>query len=386
MVRVKFHIMRNLRLKIKSGFIKEEPSDYLFMKRYPSISRDNVHTFHKPKPTEVPYIELYEKALHRNPMYDDERVFPAYWNQEPQALTLAKKQYEHIQNGLDEESAYQKAIAYVNELEGESFLEMEKVSEAFSKMGTRAPFMTVPSIATEIKKWREALKGKSFLDLDLADQGEIDYLIQTKILQWNEVDRERRMKDPVFEMKFSKFRESIFPLDAVLAKKEAAQEKAHQRVLYYDVHDVDADMLTTKEPFFAEDYIEHFERVRAEPDLRRWSSDNRASLSRWIVDTLALPEIVDRWPSDQVQSYLNGLRVQFFPMIHFPDRAMEFAVPDVATLKQTLYSNDIGYKTVDGKLFVRRAYRIPMLLFPQETLASSQVDDEEEEEEEESRL
>jgi hypothetical protein len=282
---------------------------------------------------------------------------------------------------MDEESAYQKAIAYVNELEGESFLEMEKVSEAFSKMGARAPFMTVPSIATEIKKWREALKGTSFLELDLADQGEIDYLIQTKILQWNEVDRERRMKDPVFEMQFSKFRESLFPLDAVVAKREAAEEKAHQRLLYMDVYNVNADKLTTKEPFFAEDYIEHFERVRDEPDLRKWSSDNRASLSRWIVDTLALQEIVDTWSNEKVQSYLNRLRVQYFPMIHFPDRAMEFAVPDVATLKQILYSNDIGYKMVDDKLFVRRAYRIPMLLFPQETLASSQVDEEEEEEE-----
>jgi hypothetical protein len=30
--------------------------------------------------------------------------------------------------------------------------------------------------------------------MDYADQGDIDFFIQTKILKWKEVERERRMK------------------------------------------------------------------------------------------------------------------------------------------------------------------------------------------------
>lgn len=46
-----------------------------------------------------------------------------------------------------------------------------------------------------------------------------------------------------------------------------------------------------------------------------------------------------------------------------------FVLPSVQDFKQLLYDNDIGYKVVDGKLFVRRFYMIPQLLFPQEVLS-----------------
>lgn len=53
-------------------------------------------------------------------------------------------------------------------------------------------------------------------------------------------------------------------------------------------------------------------------------------------------------------------------MVRFTQRT--YKLPSVETFKQMLYDNDIGYKVVDGKLFVRRFYAIPLLLFPEETL------------------
>jgi hypothetical protein len=45
-----------------------------------------------------------------------------------------------------------------------------------------------------------------------------------------------------------------------------------------------------------------------------------------------------------------------------------YQLPSVEEFKQLLYDNDIGYKTHEGKLYVRRFYLIPTLLFPNETI------------------
>ena len=69
----------------------------------------------------IPYLKLYKQAVAKNPIYTDERVYPAYWQQEPQALTLAKKQYELMQNGVSEEDAYQQSLDYVEVLEDKAY-------------------------------------------------------------------------------------------------------------------------------------------------------------------------------------------------------------------------------------------------------------------------
>ena len=82
-------------------------------------------------------------------------------------------------------------------------------------------------------------------------------------------------------------------------------------------------------------------------------------------------------PVLELQRYLDCLRAQFFPMIQFPNRANEFILPSITNLKSLLYNNDIGYKTVDEKCYVRRYYRLPALLFPLETVATSVLLDKE---------
>lgn len=142
---------------------------------------------------------LYTRAVERNSLYADEKVYPAYWMHEPQAFTLAKKQYEHIQAGLSEEEAYKKAIAYVDEMEDQSYTELKQLVETLSKANARVPFAADPKISVKISFWREKLARTPYSTLSLAAQGEIDFIIQTDVLKWNEVERERRMRShPLF--------------------------------------------------------------------------------------------------------------------------------------------------------------------------------------------
>ena len=76
----------------------------------------------------------------------------------------------------------------------------------------------LPFLATADKDYgvtmsmfKEMLSKTPYDELDLADQGEIDYFIQTKVLRWNEVERERRMRDPIFVRQFENLRASLLP-------------------------------------------------------------------------------------------------------------------------------------------------------------------------------
>lgn len=70
-----------------------------------------------------------------------------------------------------------------------------------------------------------------------------------------------------------------------------------------------------------------------------------------------------------IQNYVDSMRAQFFPMVLYMDRAEQLMIPSRENFKQLLYDNDIGYKReVNNKLYVKRFYKIPSLLFPEETL------------------
>jgi hypothetical protein len=95
-----FNVMRTLRIQLKSGYLRDEPPSYTFMKRYPPLDRSDSPPVRKLELNSIPYMRLYEDAVAKNPLYADDTVFPAYWQQEPTALTLAKKQYELMRQGI----------------------------------------------------------------------------------------------------------------------------------------------------------------------------------------------------------------------------------------------------------------------------------------------
>ncbi|KAJ1409660.1 hypothetical protein B484DRAFT_403134 [Ochromonadaceae sp. CCMP2298] len=366
------HIMRTLRLQLKSGFRRREPPEYKFMKRYPPLSRDTKPRFHELDYKNIPYLELFKKAMARSPVYN-ERVYPAYWQQEPQALKLAKKQFEHMQNGDDEETAFRKAELYVDELENQSYLDLKALHEALAEMGAKAPFMSDSKLMEEIDSWKQKLQDSPYSELELADQGEIDFLVQTKLMGWDEVQRARRMKDPIFVMQFEQLRSLVFPDKAELEAAKAAEKSRSYKETYCKLHDLNYSLLTTAAPFYIEDYLHYFEALRAQPDLRKWSNADCETLSAWIVDTLAMREVVERAPNHKVQTYLDAIKAQFFPMLRTD--ASKLPTPTVDSIRRLLYENQVGYKAQESKVYVRRFYRIPALLFPKETFTATLMAD-----------
>ena len=367
-------ILRTTMLQLKSGYLKAEPKTYQHMKRYPPLG-NGIPPMTRIDESSVPYTKLYKRAVERNPLYADERVYPAYWAQEPQALTLAKKQYELMQSGLSEEEAYKKSVEYVNVLENEAYLRLKETFRIIKEKDAMLPTIIDKELSPIIASWREKLQQTPYSEMSLADQGEIDYIIQTKLLKWKEVERERRMKDPIFVMQFEKLRQTIFPeILAVDNRKLEKYQKFKEHI--YNFFDVSKERLCTYQPFYYQDYYKYFEMLKKQPLLARWNEKDRESLSRWIVDSLAFIEILEKSPTSKLQRYLDLLRAQFFPMVKYPEKVLSFNLPTEDDLRTILFNNDVGYRTVDDKLFIRRYYRLPILLFPEETLSTTLLSDE----------
>jgi hypothetical protein len=373
MVRLNLNILRNLRMQIKSGYLKEAPPEYNFMLKYPPLNRDKAPPIRKLETRTIPYLKLYNQAIARNPILKDEKVYPAFWQHEPQALTLAKKQYELMQTGLDEDSAYNKAVEYIEALESTSYESLRELLDNMEERGAKMPFVADNELSLSISEWKEKLLITSYEDLTFADQGELDQLIQMKILKWNEVERERRMKDPIFAMQFDRLRTIIFPDSDVNRQQSLIKEHENYKNKLLSLYNVTQTKLVTSSPFYVEDYAAHFAKLKVQPLLSRWSESEREELSRWIINTLAYREIIEKRSSADVQKYLDDLRSHFFPMVRYPELVASMNFPDIQAVKKVLYNNDIGYKSQSDKLFVKRFYKLPVLMFPKETFTTEML-------------
>jgi hypothetical protein len=362
----RFNAVRALRLQLKSGFLKTEPPEYNFMRKYPPMLRTEEAT--KIQKRKIPYLGLYSKVVESNPSYFDDKIYPAYWQHEPISMVLAKKQYEYIQNGLSEEDALSKAKEYVYDLEAKSYSDMKDVHNSILENEAKVPFSSEPAVSAEIFKWQAIVKeNSSYESLSLADQGEIDFFIQTKILKWNEVERERRMRDPAFATHFDYLRSSLFPdSNSYLLEKKQKEIKAFRdNVLLF--HEIDPNHVNPLKPFFVEDYLTLYNNALKQPLLRRWDSEEKQKLIVWIHETLVYRSIYQKKSSmggKELENYINELRNHFFPMFRFPDKVKELPKLKLQQIKEALYHNDIGYKKDNGKLFVKRFYKLPSLVFP----------------------
>lgn len=363
---------------MKTGYWKKEPDDYHFLLRYPPLSRDTAPPVTYIKPHRIPYVHLYKRIIEDDPILRDETVYPAYWQEEPLALTMAKKQYELItKHGLDVEEAYKQAKSYINTLESKAYEELKHLKSTLDDLDAQDPFSSDAEIREQLIKYNDLMsKFPSYDAVPIADRGDIEYFVQTKILKWKHVERERRMKDPLFAARFEELMVNIFPyLQNEREGTRLKQGKAGYLELLEHNHNLRMTRMRTSQPFYFEDYKMFFDKLKEKPNLSRWSERNRETLSRWIIDTLAYQEILETRTPGRVQSYLDQLRSQFFPMIKYPEEAETFVLPSLDDLKKLLYSNDIGYKPVGKKLFVKRFYNLPVLLFPKQTWATSILSD-----------
>jgi hypothetical protein len=362
------NVYRHIRLQLKTGYMRREPEEYRFLLRYPPLSRDTAPPVQKLETRQIPYIKLYQKIVSDDPIMRNETVFPAYWQEEPVALTMAKKQYELMTTQkLSEAEALKAAKRYVSDLENKAYEDMINFKKSLDDRHARESFTSKEELMMEINKYRALLRETPFEDLDLADQGEIDYFIQTKVLGWREVERNRRMKDPLFVWQFERIRARIFPEifeDEVNLKQDLRGEYKKR---FAEAYGMDLSGLKATSPFYYEDYEILFNKCRDRPHLARWNERPREHISRWILDTLALQTAIRNSSSQRTSMYLDELRAQFFPMIKYPQDALSFTLPSVEKMKEILYQNDIGYKVVDNKLYIRRFYLLPALLFPKQT-------------------
>jgi hypothetical protein len=362
---------RLIRIQLKSGYIREAPESYVFLQRYPPVTRDEKPPVEKFKVTHLPYMSLYDKAVEKNAQYADERIYPAYWKAEPEALKLAKKQYQLMQQGIDEDTAYVRAKKYVISLESAAYEETEQILNMMKEKGASISFVTDESLLAEITHWREVLRDSRFSQLSLSDRGTIDHLIQVKILKWDEAERERRIKDPIFNRQFQELRAAVFPEIRIELNLQQEEALSRQRQSFksdiFNKYRINESQLSSAAPFFLEDYVFYFNKLKEEPLLTKWGENDRSTFFRWIVNTLALRDVLKTSSSSRVQNYLEDIRNKFFPMVKYPERVTEFSLPDVTGLKAVLYQHDVGYRKQNEKVYVRRFYRIPALLFPKET-------------------
>ena len=356
-------MLRTMDLQIKNGYLLKVPEEYEFLKRYPPVSRDKPALLKTIKTQNIPYGKYYDKVLAKNPDLIGEHVYPAYWRQQPLALILAKKQYEFVQKGLSEEEAYKKAVECVDIEESKSYDKMKEVHNHIEKTTqAKASFTSDPKLSQLVDAWRAKLQKVPYENLTLAEQGEIDFLIQTMILKWNEVERERRMKDPIYYMQFHKLRSTIFPqIDTVKNIDKENHRKNDFMINTLTFSGLDHRLLTTKAPFFYEDYLSFFSKLKHQPLLTKWTSAEQQHFSKYIINVLAYRHIMEnpegefdptatvtRTEKDEesrqqyIQNYVDSIRGQFFPMVQYPDRASEFNAPSPDEFKQLLYDRDIG--------------------------------------------
>jgi len=363
------NLLRHVRLMKKTNFIKEWPKEYIFMTKYPPLTRRSKEEI-KAEPMKVPYLRLYHDAVRKNPAFASERVYPAYWHQEPMAMVLAKKQFALMQSGLDEDEAYAQAKDSVDGMESAAYDDLAELRAKVESDDSRPALLADPVITEGLAKWRDVLAETPYDELELADQGEIDHFVQAYVLKWSELERERRMGDPAFALQFEHLRNSLLVADAPMS-----QEGGHGHALgsQADKEDVleffgctKQDLLSAREKFFFEDYASWFEKVKATPLLKAWPKAERSDMSKWIVSTLAMQHVIETEDAAGIRRYLEQLRRQFFPMINSPDTADDFDLPSAEDVRAILYKNDIGYRKEGdaGRLYVRRFYNLPRLLFP----------------------
>jgi len=362
-----FNMLRQLRLQIKTGFIRRELPEYEFMRRYPPLNRDTAAPYKKIEGRQLPYLNLYEKALSRNPLYLDERVYPAYWKEEPEAIVLARKQYNYMTTqGLDENSAYEKALKDVQVMESKSYEDFLSLMKLMKNKGVGSLLTQNQELNSKIEKYSKLLENTPYYSLKLADQGEIDYIIQVDLLKWGEVQRERRMKDPIFAARFEELRSIVFPkiqrdmIDLFQSKEHISEYK--QRFKQFFNIDKSKNYFNYKEKFFIDDYINFYNRL-VKKEFSQWKENERNELNNWILNTLAVKESLSESNNEEKSQYIEMLKKSYFPVLYSTSYKTLLTTD---YMKKKLFENEISYKKDGYKLHAPRHYRIPAVLWPSE--------------------
>lgn len=118
---------------------------------------------------------------------------------------------------------------------------------------------------------------------------------------------------------------------------------------------------------------------------RTCNEQNLKELDAWCRQTLIVSPPERKFSEANYNSYLKKVQLNFFPFLKysksmFDKKSSKFddanyqqqlkyisdhSIPDLDTFRRILFRNGIGYQlNEDGKLYVKRFYRIPALLWP----------------------
>ena len=363
-------ILRHLRLKVKVGALKELPWEYDFIRRNPPAVSQYMPESYYVENKVVPYHHLYKKVMDRDPRYYDEKVMPGHNFDPTEAVTLAKVQYTLMKRGMSEEDAYREATQRVDASENEAFLRLKNVIQLVQKDDPNLQqYLVDPSAKQTLASFKEKLAATPYESLTLSEQGELDKFVHLFILFWNEIERERRMKDPIFAKYYQQLLGLLFPPNEEYKKLQERKnvEKYVQNILEGSGFD---RSYRPKNDFFVEDYLGFYNLLKESPRYDvEWATQDRFSFLGWVDDTLTFKQRKISAKEDtplQPRIYSTRIVLSFFPMILFPSRITQLPTISLDQIRKVCYENEIGYKLdpSSGRLHIRRFYKLPKLLFP----------------------
>lgn len=372
MSKLSSNVLRNIRIQLKTGYMRNAPEEFFYMRRFPPIVLNELKEGH---PITAPsFNKVYERVVNSHPRYADENVYGGYSQYETLGLTIAKRQYEILSEGtFNQAQASKIAQKYAAKLENKAYLEIIKLNASLKKRGVGTiPKPLKGKELSEYKHWKSVLGNTFYSELSILEKAKLEKFIHTSILEWNQLERSRRMKDLPFYIQFNKLVRNLFPMDANLAVAQEIQNGKEIRQNFISLTGIDYTSLSTLVPFHIEDYVYLHNKFIEQPNIAQWDSSDVKQLDFWIASAATYRSVFVDNSTEYIKYYLDTARSSFFPFIHNPTLAKTAPKLTVNGLKETLQSQGIGFKkTNEDKLAVRRFYNIPMTLYPLHTLATN---------------
>lgn len=398
-------ILRYIRLNLKTGYMQDKPWEFDYIRRFPPVTNVYNPDFYTIRKMDIPYFRLYEKLKRTDARYADDHVYPTHQMDEPEALTIAKQQYQYMQNGLSEDDALRKATHEMNTTENKAYIELQTLIDKIEANGAHhyQSITKDPIVKEGLETYQKVLADYPYDTLDLGQQGEIDKFIHIYLLHWNEVQREKRMKDFVFYEKYQELLEVLFPRSSIGQK--TYESYLHPRIKKSIFKQLELNDIYhhPQKKFYIEDYLHFYSLFKKDPlHHTTWELKLRASFITWSRSTLLYQSLLKK-DRNLAKDFNDQMEAYLFPMILFPSRCQDLPNLTLQSIKEICYHNNIGYMRdpnsglggefvsppstdnenklgsdnnddIDdevvvnetNKLYVRRFYKLPQLLFPRD--------------------
>jgi hypothetical protein len=187
------------------------------------------------------------------------------------------------------------------------------------------------------------------------------------------------MKDQIFVNEFESLRSALFPdafdrvpppVDPIVEADHIQDLMKRKAPMAYELASYETPV--NSKPFYYEDYSEMFRMAKSNYKNSRWPGKSKEKLTRWIEYAVLSKGAFARQLGFTAADNFMIAKNQFFPFFGRPVQEVDnYSLPSVEDMRKLLYKNDIGYKQDverdTAKMFIKRFYKIPMLLFPKDT-------------------